>query len=60
MNKVIEVLLSRKSIRAYEDRLIEPEIKARILQATLRAPTGGNLMLYSTATSVTLNATTRA
>jgi len=47
MNPVIETLLKRKSIRAYEDRPIEPEIKAQILQAALRAPTAGNLMLYS-------------
>ena len=47
MNQVMEVLLNRKSIRAYEDREIEPEVKAEILKATLRAPTAGNLMLYS-------------
>ena len=47
MNPTMEVLLNRKSVRAYEDRPIEPEIKAQILQATLRAPTAGNLMLYS-------------
>jgi FMN reductase (NADPH)/FMN reductase [NAD(P)H] len=43
----MEVLLKRKSIRAYEDREIEPEVKAEILEATLRAPTAGNMMLYS-------------
>lgn len=47
MNDVIETLLSRKSIRAFENRPIEPEIKEQILQATLRAPTAGNMMLYS-------------
>jgi len=47
MNQVMGVLLNRKSIRAYEDREIEPEIKAEILNATLRAPTAGNMMLYS-------------
>jgi FMN reductase (NADPH)/FMN reductase [NAD(P)H] len=47
MNQVIETLLKRKSIRAFENRPIEPEIKAQILRATLRAPTAGNLMLYS-------------
>jgi len=46
-NPSIEVLLNRKSVRAYEDRLIESEVKAQILQATLRAPTAGNMMLYS-------------
>lgn len=47
MNPTIETLLARKSVRAYEERAIEPEVKARILQATLRAPTAGNMMLYS-------------
>jgi len=47
MNQVMEVLLKRKSIRAYEERAIEPEVRAEILKATLRAPTAGNLMLYS-------------
>jgi nitroreductase len=47
MNQVMEVLMKRKSVRAYEEREIEPEIQAEILKATLRAPTAGNLMLYS-------------
>jgi FMN reductase (NADPH)/FMN reductase [NAD(P)H] len=47
MNQVIETLLSRKSIRAFENRSIEPEVKEHILRATLRAPTAGNMMLYS-------------
>ena len=47
MNQVIDVLLKRKSIRAYEQKTISPEIKTQILQATLRAPTAGNMMLYS-------------
>ncbi len=47
MNPVIETLLKRKSVRAYQDRTIEPDVKAAILKATLRAPTAGNLMLYS-------------
>jgi len=47
MNQVIKTLLNRKSIRAYENRPIEPGIKTQILQATLRPPTAGNLMLYS-------------
>ena len=47
MNQVMEVLLKRKSVRAYEERGIEPEVRAEILKATLRAPTAGNLMLYS-------------
>lgn len=47
MNPVIELLLKRKSIRAYEDRPVEADVKAEILAATLRAPTAGNMMLYS-------------
>ncbi len=47
MNEVIDVLMKRKSIRAYEEREISPEIRSEILKATLRAPTAGNLMLYS-------------
>lgn len=47
MNQVMQVLLNRKSVRAYEDRRISEEAKAEILRATLRAPTAGNMMLYS-------------
>lgn len=47
MNQVMEVLLKRKSVRAYEEREIDLEVRAQILKATLRAPTAGNLMLYS-------------
>jgi FMN reductase (NADPH)/FMN reductase [NAD(P)H] len=47
MNPVIDVLMKRKSMRAYEQKEIEAEIKAEILKATLRAPTAGNMMLYS-------------
>lgn len=47
MNQTMDILIKRKSVRAYEDRQIEPEVKAQILHATLRAPTAGNMMLYS-------------
>ena len=47
MNEVMDVLLKRKSMRAYAPTEIGPEVKAAILQATLRAPTAGNMMLYS-------------
>ena len=47
MNQVIDLLMKRKSVRAYKERAIRPEIRAEILKATLRAPTAGNLMLYS-------------
>jgi nitroreductase len=47
MNPVIETILKRKSIRAYEKKGIEAEVRDELLRATLRAPTAGNLMLYS-------------
>lgn len=47
MNPVMDVLLKRRSVRAYQERIIPAEVRAEILKATLRAPTAGNLMLYS-------------
>ena len=47
MNPVLDVLLERKSVRAFEERPIESVIRNQILHATLRAPTAGNMMLYS-------------
>jgi FMN reductase (NADPH)/FMN reductase [NAD(P)H] len=47
MNQVMDVLLKRKSVRVYEDREISADVRAEILKATLRAPTAGNMMLYS-------------
>lgn len=47
MNQVMDVLLKRKSVRAYQERAISADVRAEILKATLRAPTAGNLMLYS-------------
>lgn len=47
MNPTFETLLNRKSIRAFKEQEISPEVKTNILQAAMRAPTAGNLMLYS-------------
>ena len=47
MNAVIQTILARKSVRAYEDREIPAEVRDSILYAALRAPTAGNMMLYS-------------
>jgi FMN reductase (NADPH) len=47
MNPVIETILRRRSIRAYEEKPISADVRADLLRATLRAPTAGNLMLYS-------------
>jgi FMN reductase (NADPH)/FMN reductase [NAD(P)H] len=47
MNPTIELILKRRSVRAYEKKEIAEETKKMIIDATLRAPTAGNLMLYS-------------
>ena len=47
MNSTIRTILQRKSVRVYENRPIADEIKAEILHAAMRAPTSGNMMLYS-------------
>jgi len=47
MNPVLEVINNRRSIRKYSDQPISSVEKDQILQATLRAPTAGNMMLYS-------------
>lgn len=47
MNETLELLKNRKSVRSYSDKEITPEDKNAILSATLRAPTAGNMMLYS-------------
>ena len=47
MNETLGLLLNRRSIRAYEERPIGAEDKDLLLQATLRVPTAGNMMLYS-------------
>ena len=47
MNDTIRLLAERKSVRVFEDREIAPEIKDAVLAAAMRAPTAGNMMLYS-------------
>lgn len=47
MNQIIESLLSRKSVRAYEDKIIPEGVKEIIIRSAMRAPTAGNQMLYS-------------
>lgn len=42
-----DLLLNRKSVRVYADRPILDDEKQAILQAAMRAPTAGNMMLYS-------------
>lgn len=47
MNQTIEVLMQRKSVRAFEEKEIPADVKETILTAAMRAPTAGNMMLYS-------------
>ena len=47
MNPTIEVIQNRKSIRAYLDEPIPQAEKDTIINAALRSPTAGNMMLYS-------------
>ena len=47
MNPVIRQLRERKSVRVYEQRGIEPEVKRAILESALQAPTAGNMALYT-------------
>lgn len=47
MNDVITQIKNRKSVRVFEDKAIEPEVKKEILNAAFEAPTAGGMMLYS-------------
>ncbi len=47
MNSTMEILLNRRSVRAYENRPITEGVRNDILRAAMRAPTAGNMMLYS-------------
>ena len=47
MNQVIRQLHRRKSVRVYQDRPIEKDVKQAILEAALQAPTAGNMTLYT-------------
>ena len=47
MNEVLQQLHERKSVRVYEDRAIEPEVKQAILEAAIQAPSAGNMALYT-------------
>ena len=47
MNETISVIENRKSIRNYAPTPLTLEEKDTILHAAMRAPTAGNLMLYS-------------
>jgi len=47
MNQVLETIERRRSVRKYSDKPIDSKEKETILHACLRAPTAGNMMLYS-------------
>ena len=47
MNDTLKTILNRRSTRKYADTPITREEKNTILQAAMRAPTAGNMMLYS-------------
>lgn len=47
MNTVIRQLHHRKSVRVYEDRPLEPEVKQAILASAIQAPTAGNMSLFT-------------
>jgi nitroreductase len=46
-NETLKILLERGSLRNFTDRKIPSEIMDTILEAGMRAPTGGNLQPYS-------------
>jgi nitroreductase len=47
MNPVLEIIHNRKSTRAYQPRPVPPKVRDDIIRAAMRAPTAGNMMLYS-------------
>jgi nitroreductase len=47
LNETIRLLNQRKSVRAYQDKPIPAEVKEEIIKSAMRAPTAGNMMLYS-------------
>ena len=47
MNETLKLLENRKSVRVFTDEPITAEEKQAILSAAMRAPTAGNMMLYT-------------
>lgn len=47
MNDVIKQLKKRTSVRVFEDKKIDINIKDEIIRSAFEAPTAGNMMLYS-------------
>lgn len=47
MNPTLELIMNRRSTREYDSTPLAPEEKDAILQAAMRAPTAGAMMLYT-------------
>jgi FMN reductase (NADPH)/FMN reductase [NAD(P)H] len=47
LNPTLDLLHNRKSVRAYEDKAVSREVRDQVLAAAMRAPTAGNMQLYS-------------
>lgn len=47
MNEIIRDLHRRKSVRAFADRPVPPEVKRAILEAAMAAPPAGNQQMYT-------------
>ncbi|ONI37908.1 hypothetical protein AN639_01060 [Candidatus Epulonipiscium fishelsonii] len=47
MDKIIQSLYNRKSVREFTNQDVAPQIKEELLKATVQAPTAGNQMMYS-------------
>jgi FMN reductase (NADPH) len=47
MNEAIQAMQARSSVRSFDPRPLEPAHEQAILAAALRAPTAGNMMLYT-------------
>jgi nitroreductase len=47
MNETLKLIKNRKSVRTYTEKEISRDFKDKIIHAAMRAPTAGNMMLYS-------------
>lgn len=47
MNETLRLIQNRKSLRVYTDKDISRDFKDKIIHAAMRAPTAGNMMLYT-------------
>ena len=47
MNEIIRSLYDRKSVRVFEDRIVDADVKRAVLEAAIQAPSAGNMALYT-------------